>query len=153
MSVTFDTASYCLGEDVAVGKVEGLEGETYSEVEGEVALEVGMDDGEMLTLGGVGGVDGFHAAVETEDEIVKVEADAQAIGHCDLAIEIVDAEDAVGLVGIVANVPYVARIYEESACKLPEKARAVFHAQVKADVSRLVDEVDAAVRALVTAWA
>ena len=130
-----------------------LEGETYGEVEGEVALEVGMDDGEMLTLGGVRGIDGLHTAVETEDEIVKVEADAQAIGHCDLAIEIVDAEDAVGLVGIVANVPYVARIYEDSACKLPEKARAVFHAQVKADVSRLVDEVDASVRSLVTAWA
>ena len=114
-----------------------LEGETYREVEGEVALEVGMDDGEMLTLGGIGRVDGLHAAVETENEVVKVEADAQTIGYGDLAIEIVDAEDAVGLVGIVANVPYVARIYEEGACKLPEKARAVFHAEVKADVARL----------------
>ena len=130
-----------------------LEGETYGEVEGEVALEVGMDDGEMLTLGGIGRVDGLHAAVETENEVVKVEADAQAIGYGYLAIEVIQSEDAVGLVGIVANVPYVARIYEESACKLPEKARAVFHAQIKADVSCLVDKVDAAVRSLVTAWA
>ena len=47
-----------------------LEGETYGEVEGEISLEFGMDDGEMLALGCVGRIDGLHTAIETENEII-----------------------------------------------------------------------------------
>ena len=40
----------------------------HGEVEGEVAAKVGVDDGEMVALALVDGVDGLHAAVEAEDE-------------------------------------------------------------------------------------
>lgn len=55
------------------------EGESHCEVEGEVALEVGMDDREVVVIFFVGRIDGFHATVEAEDEIVEVESQAQAI--------------------------------------------------------------------------
>ena len=99
-------------------------------MEGEIALEFGMDDGEMLALGCVGRIDGLHTAIETENEIIQVEANAKAIGNGYLAVEIVKAEDTIGLVGIVANVPNVARIHEDGTCKFPEEARAVFYAEV-----------------------
>ena len=45
----------------------------YGEVKGEVAAKVGMDDGEMVALALVNGVDGLHAAVEAEDEEAQVQ--------------------------------------------------------------------------------
>jgi len=64
----------------AMGELcEGSEGESHCEVEGEVAFEVGMDDREVVVIFFVGRIDGFHATVEAEDEIVEVEPQAQAI--------------------------------------------------------------------------
>ena len=59
---------------------EGSEGESHCEVEGEVALEVGANDGEVVVVFFfVSRIDGLHATVEAEDEIVEVESQAQAI--------------------------------------------------------------------------
>ena len=49
-----------------------LERQTDGKVEGEVALEIGMDDGIVVTRIGIGRIDGLHTAVETKDEVIEV---------------------------------------------------------------------------------
>ena len=46
------------------------EGQTHRKMEGEVSPEAGMEDGVVVVLGLVGGIDGFHAQVEAQDEVV-----------------------------------------------------------------------------------
>ena len=43
---------------------------SYCEMEGEIALEVGMDDWKIVALGCVGRIDGLHTAIKTENEII-----------------------------------------------------------------------------------
>ena len=43
----------------------------------------------MFALGGIGRIDGFHTAVETENEEVQVETKAQAVRHGNLLIEFI----------------------------------------------------------------
>ena len=44
-----------------------LERQTYGKVEGKVALEAGMKEGEMLVVVSLeGGIDGFHTQVEAD---------------------------------------------------------------------------------------
>ena len=52
-------------------------------MKGKVATELWMEDGEMLAAVAVDGIDGLHTHVEAEDEIVEIEAEAQAVadGH------------------------------------------------------------------------
>ena len=78
------------------------EGKSYGEMELEVAAEAGMQDGIMLVGVAVGGIDGLHTHVETQDEVVEVEAQAQTVGHGQLLVELVEAELSAGLFGIVA---------------------------------------------------
>ena len=78
------------------------EGKSYGEMELEVAAEAGMQNGIMLVGVAVGGIDGLHAHIETQDEIVEVEAQAQTVGHGQLLVELVEAELSAGLFGIVA---------------------------------------------------
>ena len=69
-------------------KVRGnmkLERQADGEVEGVVAAEAGIGDGVVRV---VSGVDGFHAEVEAQDEVVEVEAQAQTVGHGYLADEL-----------------------------------------------------------------
>ena len=99
----------------------------------------------MLVGVAVGGVDGLHAHVETQDEVVEVEAQAQTVGHGQLLVELVEAELSAGLFGIVAQRPDVARIDEGSSIELPEEEGAIFEVEVELHIARLVDEVDAAV--------
>ena len=57
-----------------------LERQADGKVEGEVAAKAGMDDGEMLIIVGFeGGIDGLHTKIETDDEIVEVQAQTQAV--------------------------------------------------------------------------
>jgi len=117
-------------------------------MEGEVAAEDGMGDG-VVTSTVVGGVDGFHACIEADDEEVEVHAEAESVGDGYLAVEVVETECAVWLVGIVANSPDVASIDEEGTIELPEQEGTVFNAEVELEVARLVDEVDTTVGTIV----
>ena len=121
-------------------------------MEGEVALELRMRDGEMPVLVGIGGMDGFHAGVEPKDEVVEVEAKAEAIRDGNLPPELVEAELAAGLVVIVANSPDVAGIDEEGTIEFPEEEGTILHAEIELDVSTLVQEVDLSVCSLVGTW-
>ena len=112
-----------------------------------------MRHGVVLPAAGVARIDGLHAAVEAQDKIVEVEAQAQSVGHGYLLVEAVEAELSAGLVGVVARVPHVAGVDESRPVELPEEVRAIFHAHVQLEVARLVDEVYLAVLALVAARA
>ncbi len=129
------------------------EGQTDSEMDGKVALETRMDDGEMVASVGVGRVDGLHARIEAEDEIVEVETDAQPVGHGYLTPELIEAELPTGLVGIVAEGPDVAGIDKGGTIDFPEQMGSILDVHVELDVARLVDEVDAPVGTLEGAWA
>ena len=48
-------------------------------MEGEVALEAGMRDGVMSATVGIGRMYGLHAAVEPQNEVVEIEAKAEAV--------------------------------------------------------------------------
>ena len=50
-----------------------LEGQTHSEMEGEIAFKVGIEQRIMLSRGFVGRVNGLHTKVETQNEVVEVE--------------------------------------------------------------------------------
>jgi len=117
-------------------------------MEGEVAAEDGMGDG-VVTSTVVGGVDGFHACIEADDEEVEVHTEAESVGDGYLAVEAVEAECSAWLVGIVADGPDVTGIDEEGSVELPEEVGAVFDAEVELEVARLVDEVDTTVGTIV----
>ena len=93
----------------------------------------------------IGWMDGFHTCIEADDEEVEVHAEAESVGYGYLAVEVVETECAVWLVGIVANSPDVASIDEEGTIELPEQEGTVFNAEVELEVARLVDEVDTTV--------
>ena len=56
-----------------------LEWKAYREVKSKVSTKHRMDDGEMLLLRFVSGVHSLHTHIETDDEIVEVQAYAQSI--------------------------------------------------------------------------
>ena len=64
---------------------------------------------------------GLHAEVKAEQEIVEVQAYAEAVGCCELFAEILEAEESSRLVGIVADRPYVAYVDEGSEFYDPEE--------------------------------
>ena len=95
----------------------------------------------MFALGGIGRIDGFHTAVETENEEVQVETKAQAVRHSNLFIEFIKLKHTAGLVGIAADGPDVAGVHKDSSLKFPEQLAAVFHTGIQFDVTRLVEQV------------
>ena len=117
-------------------------------MEGEITAEIGMGDGVMLAAVLVGGIDGFHAHIKAQDEIVEIEADAQAIRHGYLLVEGIDLELTSWLVGIITQCPDITTIEEERTIEFPEEVRAVFKIEVELHVTRLVDEVDGSIVAL-----
>lgn len=50
-----------------------LEGQPHSEMEGEIAFKVGIEQRIMLARSFVGRIYGLHAEVETQNEVVEVE--------------------------------------------------------------------------------
>ena len=64
------------------------ERQSDSKVQTEITPEVGMDDREMTAAVGIGGIDGLHASIESENEVVEVETHAQTVGDCYLTPEI-----------------------------------------------------------------
>ena len=120
-------------------------------MEGEVAAPAGMEDGVMVLVAVISRIDRLHGAVEAEDEIAEVEAQAEAVGDGDLLEEGVEQKLAAGLLGIGSERPDVARIDKGGAVKLPEQVGAILEVEVEAHVAGLIDEVDAAVAATILA--
>ena len=79
----------------------------------EIATEPRIHDGPVLLAAVVGGINGLHAHVEAQDEIVEVEPDAYSVGHGYLVVELVERELSLGLTAIVAYRPDISGINEE----------------------------------------
>ena len=122
-----------------------LEGHADSKMEGEIATENGIKQGPMLTLVGVSGIDGLHTHVEAKDEIVEIEAQAQTVGHRNLLIKFIKLKLSTRLFLVVTQGPDISSVDKHGTIKLPEQEGAILHVQVKLNIARLVDEVDAAV--------
>lgn len=120
-------------------------------MEGEVALEAGMCDGKMSAAVCIGWMYGFHATVESKDEVVEIETKAETVGDCNLPPELIELKLSARLVFVVAYGPDVASINEGRAVQFPEKVGTVFHIHIELDVACLVDEIDTSIRTLETA--
>ena len=116
-------------------------------MQGEVTPEVRMDNGKMATRIRVSGMYGFHATVKTQNEIIKIQADSQPVGHGYLAPKAFQAELATGLFRIIADSPNVARVHKHSPVQFPKQESAILRVEVQLDVARLVNEVDTPVSA------
>ena len=114
-------------------------------MEGEVAREVGAENGVVQRPRGDSGVDGFHPAVETHDEVIEIQAQAQTIGDGEFAQERVEAELSAFGTDTAACGPDVAGIDEGRAFEFPKQRTAILHGEVDFQVAGLVDEVDVAV--------
>ena len=99
----------------------------------------------MFLVGFVTRIDGLHAEVETKYEIAEVHPQSDAVGYCHLLPQAAGLELTARLVGIVAESPHIAGIDEEGSLELPEEVATQFGIEVNLHVTRLVDEVDAAV--------
>ena len=66
------------------------------------------------------GIDRLHTTIDAQDEIVHIEAQAKAIGHGDLPIELVELKLTSGLIGIVSEVPHIAGIDKGGAVEFLE---------------------------------
>jgi len=93
----------------------------------------------------VGWVDGFHAQVESEDEVIEVEPQSQSVGSGELSVESVETELSAGLFGIVSQRPDVAGVDEESSVEFPAQECAIFEVEVEFHIAGLIDEVDSSV--------
>ena len=128
-----------------------LERQTDGKVEGIVATELWMNNRIVLVTLLVGGIDGFHAQVETQDEEIEVETKSQAVTDGQLAGQVLETELSARLFVIFAQRPDVTGIDEEGSAELPEQLGAVLHVEVELHVARLVDEVDGSIALLVFA--
>lgn len=111
-----------------------------------------MNDCPVLLLVLIGGIDGFHTHIETQDEIVEVKTYSQAVSHSYLLVELIQLELSAWLLFVGTKGPDVAGIYEERTLELPEQRRAVLGIEVELQIARLVDEVDTAVGASELSW-
>ena len=122
-----------------------LERQTYCEVEGKVTAQSWMDDGEMLLLIFIGGIDGLHTHVETHNEVIEVQAQTQSIADCYLFPESIKMELSARLVLVVADSPDITGIHEQGSAEFPEQAGTILYVHIKLHIARLVDEVNAPV--------
>lgn len=110
-------------------------------MESEIASEIGMDDGKMPSGVRIGWMHGLHAAVKTQDEIVEIEPQSQAIRCGYLLVERRKAELPAWLVRITSQCPDIAGIYKNSPVKFPNKMCPELKIHVKFDVASLIDKV------------
>ena len=116
-------------------------------MEGEIAAELRVNDGEMLLLGGIGGVDSLHTHVEANNEIVEVQTDAQTIADSQLVPELRELKLSARLLFVFTQGPYITGIDEQGTTKLPEQIGTILEIEVELHIARLVDEVDTSVGA------
>lgn len=92
----------------------------------------------FLTLSGIMG---FHSHVETEQEIIEVHAQANAVSSGQFLIERLETEKSSRLVRIILYSPNIARVYEDRPLEHPEELVAVFQIEYKRYVTALVYEI------------
>ena len=122
-------------------------------MEREITREHGMYDRVMPLPAFNCWIDGFHAGVQTQHEIVQIETQAQTIGHCYLLVKTVETKLSARLICIVLCVPNVSCVDKSGAMKFPKQMRSVFHAQIELEISGLVDEINFPIVSFVAAWA
>ena len=118
------------------------ERQTYGEVEGEVAREIGVENGAVQRTGRHCGVYGLHSAVKTHDEVVEIQAQAQSVGDGQFAQTGVEAKLSAVRSRFSAGGPHIAGVDEGRPFKFPEERTAIFHREVDLQIAGLVDEVD-----------
>ena len=133
-----------------ISSITLLEGQTNSKVEAEVTVEFGMDDGEMAFGILECWMYSFHTTIESEDEVVEIEAQTQSIGYCYLAPKTVNLELAAWLLGILAQSPDVTGINKCRSVDFPEQMGTVFGIEVEFEVTRLIDEIYSAIASIET---
>ena len=57
-------------------------------MEGEIPTQLRMDNSPMLILGVISRIDCLHAQVETKDEVIEVQTQAQSVGGGYLLVEL-----------------------------------------------------------------
>lgn len=120
-------------------------------MEGGIAAPRGMDYWPLLLP--PSRIVGLEAEVKAQDEVVEVEAQAGAIGCCELAGDILEVKHSARLIGIGMDGPDIAGIDKEGSVEDPEELDAVFDREVEAYVATLVDEVGHGIAAVVGAGA
>ena len=96
-----------------------------------IALPVGVENGPRLVA--FGRVVRLQTEVEAQQEVCEVHTQTDAVGRGDFLVKILEAELAVGLVGVVLDGPHVAGIDEQSAFEHPEQLGAVHHRSDEGD--------------------
>ena len=113
----------------------------------KIPFQIRMPQGIMLVPVGISRIDGLHASVEAEDEIIEVQPQAETVCNSHLLIEVFETELSSRLFRITAQCPDVPGIHEGGTIQFPEQMRAILCIQVQLHVARLVDEVYPAVHA------
>ena len=114
-------------------------------MEGEIPLEVGVDNRKMPLAVLVSRMDSLHTTVQTQDEIIEVQADTQSVRHGYLTPERIKAELTARLLSIITQSPDITRIYKDRPVKLPEKMGTVLNIHIQFQVTGLIDKVNFAV--------
>ena len=74
----------------------------------------------FIVVGFIGRIHSLHAKIETDDEIVKVKAQAESIANGNLRGEIFQGELSTRLFLVIAQSPDVAGIHEEGTTQFPK---------------------------------
>ena len=118
---------------------EPSEGIAHGKMPSEVILEIESGDGPFArTL--LLRIVRFEACIETKQEEVEIQSEAQTIGEGYLLIETGNVEIAIRQVFIRMDCPNITCIYISSSLQLPEEFGAIFHTHVQPDVANLIDE-------------
>ena len=103
----------------------------------------------MLSAILVCGIYSLHAHIESQDKIVEIEPHAQTVCRSELVIEFSDIKLSSRLVRIFPQRPNIAAIDEQGTVELPKEVGTILDAEVEFEVTRLIDEVDAAVSSVI----
>ena len=128
-----------------------LEWETYGEVEGEVAVKIVVEDGVMIATC-IGGIDGFHTSIESNDEEVRIHTETYTVADSNLFGKCIQMECTLRLVFVFADGPDITSIHKGGSTEFPKELGTIFKAEVELEVARLVEEVDAPVFPLIGSW-
>ena len=127
------------------------EWQTDGEMEGQVTTQVWVYQrimGFFLRL--IGRIDGLHAEVEAQDEVVEVQPETESVTDCQILDHIMDLKLSARLLRIVAQCPNISCISKNSSVEFPEQTGTIFQIDIQLQVTGLGDEIDAPVFILVS---